>query len=95
MNSFKGIILFLIIISYYSCSNFDVVNSDDFLVIKNVNLITMESDKVISGQGVIIKNSTIDYVGRLEEKMYPKNSKVIGRSRKVCDARFKRYAYAH
>ena len=69
-------ILFTVLL-FSSCSNSKSTKVEDVFVLKNINLISMESDQVISNQSIVIKNSIIDYVGSLDDAQYPKNTKVI------------------
>ncbi|MBT8386960.1 MAG: hypothetical protein KJO12_06070, partial [Ignavibacteria bacterium] len=85
----SGFIIFTVAL-ISSCSNSNLNESSDVLVLKNINLISMESDQVISGQSIVIKNNLIYFVGPTEDADYPPNAVVINASGKyvmpgLCD----------
>lgn len=52
-------------------------DSEDWLVVKNVNLVTMSSDEIIPGQTVIIRNGIIEQIiSASDEKNLP-NGKIV------------------
>ncbi|MBT8219838.1 MAG: amidohydrolase family protein [Bacteroidia bacterium] len=70
-------ILFVVLL-FSTCANpWPKESEEEVLVLKNVNLISMESDQVIYGQNIVIKNNLIDYVGSLGNLQGLKDSKII------------------
>jgi len=73
----RSLLILILVLLFSSCSDSKSIEQDDVLVLDNINLISMESDQVQSGQSIVIKNNIIEYVGSKEDVQYPKNAKVI------------------
>ncbi len=66
-------LILLLIITSVSCS----AQTTDTIVLHNVNLLTMESDEIKTGQSVIIRGDLIEWVGESEDVEIPENATTI------------------
>ena len=60
-----------------ACANTNTAGTSNVIVVKNVNLIAMESDQVQPNKCIVIKDKIIDYVGPIEKAKYPKHASII------------------
>ena len=56
--------------------------SNEFLIIKNINVVDVIEGKILPSQNVVIEGSKVSYVGRSMPRRIPSNTKTIDGSRK-------------
>jgi imidazolonepropionase-like amidohydrolase len=67
------LVLFLALASIISCE----AQTSDVIVLQNVKLLTMESDEILDGRSVIIREGIIEWVGDASNAEIPENATVI------------------
>lgn len=67
------LLLFLVMASIISCE----AQTSDVIVLQNVKLLTMESDEILDGRSVIIREGIIEWVGDASNAEIPENAIVI------------------
>jgi len=69
----KAALLLLILLTGTFCS----AQTSDVLVLENVNLLTMDSEEVLSGQTIIIRGEVIEWTGNSQDAEIPAGARVV------------------
>ena len=75
MNTLKIVVPFLLLVFFTGCS--DVETGSDTIAITGVNVLTMESDRILPDQTVVIRNGFINRIGDAGDVEIPRGAEVI------------------